>query len=140
MPKDNFIGELLRAKRRIRGWSQELVAEKLDLSQQQYHKYEAGKVIPPVYVMEKLSEIFQISINDFFTKDLKSHDTLYEINKILEDNVIRDGSSHEGAREVLKAYLKYEHELKDVDIPGLLAKLAKLPKDKRDVLINFILG
>lgn len=139
MPKDNFIGELLKAKRRIRGWSQELVAEKLDLSQQQYQKYEAGKVIPPVYIMEKLTGIFQISIDDFFAKDLKVHDTLYEVNKLLEDTVIRDGSSHEGAKEVLKTFLRYQDELKDIDVPNLLSKLAKLPKEDKEILSRFIL-
>lgn len=137
--KENFIGELLKAKRRIRNWSQEHVAEKLDLSQQQYQKYEAGKLIPPMYVLEKLSTIFEIAIDDFFRKDLKAHNTLYEVNKILEDEVIRDGSSNKTGKEVLKMYMKYENELKDIDIPKLLSKLARLSKEERDIIIKFIL-
>jgi transcriptional regulator with XRE-family HTH domain len=137
--KENFIGELLKAKRRIRNWSQEHVAEKLDLSQQQYQKYEAGKLIPPMYVLEKLSTIFEIAIDDFFKKDLKAHNTLSDVNKILEDEVIRDGSTNKEGKEVLRAYMKYETELKGIEVPRLLAKLAKLSKEERDIIVRFIL-
>lgn len=41
--------------------------------------------------------------------------------------------------EILKAYLKHQEKLKDINVAKLLMKLAKLSEEDKDVLINFIL-
>ncbi|MBL0941477.1 MAG: response regulator [Alphaproteobacteria bacterium] len=65
-PIDNFIGQKLRAYRSKLGWTLNDLAEKLEVSYQQVHKYEQGQTKIPASSLYRLSKIFSASPNCFF--------------------------------------------------------------------------
>jgi transcriptional regulator with XRE-family HTH domain len=139
MPKKHAIADLLRAKRRLYGWSQEKVAEKLDMSQQQYRKYEAGLLIPPIPTLEKLSKLFQISICDFFNDDAKVYKTVQDFEALLKDEAGRALVDLPEVKQIIKTYAKNKEKLKDIDIAALLSKIAKSTKTKEAIKV-FVLN
>jgi len=58
MLKDNLI-----MLRNINGYSQEQVAEKIDISRQAYAKWESGATIPDVEKCARLAELYGVSVD-----------------------------------------------------------------------------
>ena len=58
MLKDNLI--LLRS---IYGFSQEAIAEKIDISRQAYAKWESGATVPDIEKCARLSEVYGVTID-----------------------------------------------------------------------------
>jgi CheY-like chemotaxis protein/DNA-binding XRE family transcriptional regulator len=97
---DTYMGQKLRSYREKVGWTLSKLAEKVDVSHQQIHKYEQGLSKLSASMLYKLSLIFQTSPTSFFegfspehtkikdeSNDLLSLSTKEEINLLLiEDN------------------------------------------------------
>ena len=49
--------------RKEKGYSQEEVAKKINISQSNYSKYELGKIEPNIELLIKLADIFNVSID-----------------------------------------------------------------------------
>lgn len=67
--KNNFgyiLGSNIRAERLRRHYTQEKLAELLDMSINYVGKMERGTIIPGAQVIFKLSKILRVDINDFF--------------------------------------------------------------------------
>ena len=67
--KDNFayvLGSNIKAERLRRHFTQDELAEKLDMSINYVGKVERGIIIPSAYVIFKLSKILKVDINDFY--------------------------------------------------------------------------
>lgn len=69
MLKDNVI-----MLRKIAGYSQEEVAEKIDISRQAYAKWEKGESIPDVMRCQKLAELYGISLDSLLNFSFKVGD------------------------------------------------------------------
>lgn len=63
-----ILAEKIVALRKRMGWSQEELAEKLDISRQSVSKWEVGATIPDLDKILKLSELFGVS-TDYLLKD-----------------------------------------------------------------------
>ncbi len=63
-----ILAEKIIALRKRMGWSQEELAEKLDISRQSVSKWEVGATIPDLDKILKMSEIFGVS-TDYLLKD-----------------------------------------------------------------------
>lgn len=138
MPKKNIIPDLLRAKRRLYNLTQEKTAELLDMSQQQYRKYEAGILTPPLPVLEKLSKLFKISICDFFNEDEKVYNTVQDFEALLKDETTSALIDMPEIKQIIKAYIKNKKSLKNLDIPKLLNRIAANPRTK-EAIESFVL-
>jgi transcriptional regulator with XRE-family HTH domain len=64
-----ILGSNIRAERLRRHYTQENLAELLDMSINYIGKLERGVVIPSSYVLFRLSKLLHVDINDFF-KDI----------------------------------------------------------------------
>jgi len=64
-----MIGEKIRKIRTIKGYSQEYVSNKLNMSQAAYSDIENNKTKLNLSRIQELSEIFSIDINDLLTFD-----------------------------------------------------------------------
>lgn len=64
-----MIGERLRWLREQTGHSQKQVAEALGVSQVTYVYYELGKGIPSISELSKLSNLFQVSVDELVKGD-----------------------------------------------------------------------
>ena len=58
MLKDNLV-----MLRKMNGWSQEQVAEKIDISRQAYAKWESGATIPDIDRAARLAEVYGVSLD-----------------------------------------------------------------------------
>lgn len=58
-----MLNENLIMLRNIHGFSQEEVAEKIEISRQAYAKWESGKTIPDIEKCSKLAELYGVTID-----------------------------------------------------------------------------
>lgn len=66
----NKLQSNIRILRDRMGISQEKMAEKLGINRPRYSSYEEYRCEPNISIIIKLSEVFQISIDDLIKKDL----------------------------------------------------------------------
>ena len=57
----------LKALRAERGWSQQELAERLDVSRQSVIAIETGRYDPSLPLAFRIAELFELSIEDIFT-------------------------------------------------------------------------
>lgn len=62
------LSEKIMSLRKQNGWSQEELAQRLDISRQSVSKWESGESIPTLEKLIKISEIFEVS-TDYLLKD-----------------------------------------------------------------------
>ncbi|KAB2332619.1 helix-turn-helix domain-containing protein [Bacillus mesophilum] len=74
------FGEKLKMERKNKGWSQEELAEKLFVSRQSVSKWENGQNYPSIEIIIRLSDLFEISIDEL----LRSDEELTE--KVIKDS------------------------------------------------------
>ncbi len=65
---DLVVCKNIRSMRKMLGMTQQMVADKLNITSQQLHKYEAGFDRISINVMQKLSNIFGCDIADLLPK------------------------------------------------------------------------
>ncbi|ANB56602.1 helix-turn-helix family protein [Anoxybacillus sp. B7M1] len=64
----NFA-EKLKKERKNKGWSQEELAEKLFVSRQSVSKWENGQNYPSIEIIIKLSDLFDVTIDELLRSD-----------------------------------------------------------------------
>ena len=66
--------------RKQKGWSQEQLATKLEVSRQAVYKWEAGISQPEIDKLKKIAKLFEVSFDELLdyeiTVDIKEEDTL----------------------------------------------------------------
>lgn len=88
MSVKKLFGNNLHSYRKLRGFSQEQLAEKLNISVKHLSTMETGKVFASADLIEKLSDILNVSISAlFYTPEEKSFDEsdLCKISLLLEE-------------------------------------------------------
>jgi len=89
------LSEKIMNLRKKNGWSQEELAERLDISRQSVSKWESGESIPTLEKIIKISEIFDVSTDYLLKDDFKeekfdrSESSIY-MNKIEENSYINN--------------------------------------------------
>jgi putative transcriptional regulator len=63
----------LRDLRGERGWSQQHLAERLDVSRQSVNAIETGRYDPSLPLAFKIAELFDLAIEDVFTSPTKEN-------------------------------------------------------------------
>ncbi|TAG02821.1 MAG: helix-turn-helix domain-containing protein [Cytophagia bacterium] len=66
------IGQKIKKLRELRNFSQQYMAEKLEIAQQTYSKMEMGDIDFPISRLKNISDILGIRIVDIFSFDEKS--------------------------------------------------------------------
>jgi transcriptional regulator with XRE-family HTH domain len=66
----SFAGKNLKYLRKLRGWTQEEFANKLNIKRSLVGAYEEERAEPRLEVMETICHLFSISLEDFLFKDL----------------------------------------------------------------------
>jgi len=69
--KSNFmqLGTRIRQLREVKGFSQQVVADYLEMAQSNYHMIESDKTQPKLDILEKLASFYKISIADLISPD-----------------------------------------------------------------------
>ena len=63
-----ILGEKIAQLRRKNGWSQEELADKMEISRQAVSKWESGQTMPDLERILRLSSLFGVTI-DYLLKD-----------------------------------------------------------------------
>jgi transcriptional regulator with XRE-family HTH domain len=92
--KDSVVYRI-RKIRESKDLSQENVADELGISKGAYSKIETGKTDPSISRLYQLAEVFEVSVTEFFEKDIKKVKT--------EDHIPQYGFASKGdIEEVVK--------------------------------------
>ena len=71
-----LFGEKIRQIRRLRGFSQEKLSEKIDISPRHMCTIENGNSLPSIETFVKIAKILNININEFFNINPAINDSL----------------------------------------------------------------
>ena len=80
--------------RKAAGWSQEDLAEKLDISRQAISRWENGTALPDANNIRQLSKLFHVTADYLLNEDYTSDNDipcLKEVNEELDNKKKRDG-------------------------------------------------
>ncbi|GGH80500.1 transcriptional regulator with XRE-family HTH domain [Pullulanibacillus pueri] len=64
-----IFAEKLKKERKDKGWSQDELAEKLFVSRQSVSKWENGQNYPSIEILIKLSDLFNVTIDELLRSD-----------------------------------------------------------------------
>ena len=89
------LSEKIMNLRKKNGWSQEELAERLDISRQSVSKWESGESVPTLEKIIKISEIFDVSTDYLLKDDFKEekfdrNESSIYMNKIEESSYINN--------------------------------------------------
>lgn len=113
------LGEKLKTLREKSGKTQQEIANLLCLNRVTYTQYENNKRIPPLESLKKLSEIYNVTIDELTSNELQTKNETSKISardqrdldKFLQQSeVMFDGELHQlddEGREMLRDALKY---------------------------------
>ncbi len=110
----NKIGKYIAKKRQEKGFTQESLAEKLDISNRSISKWERGICLPDANNMAKLCKLFGISYNEFLSgEDINQKD----YQKFAEQK-LEEFSKIETAQN--KKFLMYENVIGSISTAACL--------------------
>ena len=66
----SMIKENLKYLRKLKGWTQEQLAQQLDIKRSLIGAYEEGRADPPLTNLQKIAELFQMSIDDLINREI----------------------------------------------------------------------
>ena len=85
--KRKLVSENLRfLRKRVMGWTQEELAEKLDIKRSLLGAYEESRAEPRLDILKRASLLFNITLDSLLTQDLSQHKVASFPNEIRERN------------------------------------------------------
>lgn len=60
----NTIGNNIKDQRTFRRWNQQFLADSVNTSRQSVSAYERGESVPDIYLLIRLADLFNISLDD----------------------------------------------------------------------------
>ncbi|MBA2871264.1 transcriptional regulator with XRE-family HTH domain [Anoxybacillus calidus] len=128
MEKMKKLADNLKFLRKQRNWTQEELAQRLNISRSQITKWESGDQLPDLETLEKLSNLYEVSIDYLIGRQFYKKDLLREVNRIYRTNEI-----DEVMLDIID-YLKQNPEMEKT-----IHTLSKLPIKKRKHLETVII-
>jgi transcriptional regulator with XRE-family HTH domain len=114
------LGERLKYLRKQQHWTQEQLAQYLNISRSQISKWENGDLLPDVQSLEKLSNLYNVSVDFLIGKHTSKKELLREVRRWYQtDNI------SEKTIDIID-YLK-----QNPDIEEAIYSLTQLPSKKR---------
>lgn len=92
-----ILAEKIMTLRKKKGWSQEELADKLDISRQSVSKWESGTSVPEIDKIIMLSQLFGVS-TDYLLKEETEEEAFPETEAVSEDSETRIVSMEEAER------------------------------------------
>lgn len=98
------LGHKLKKFRKLRGYTQEDVAKKINKSVEMYKRYEYETSYPPVEVLMEIIEFLNVTPDDLLLDENKKLND----NEILEDIKRLENDEQETVKKVIKAMSLYQ--------------------------------
>lgn len=84
-----MLGDNIRALRKQRGYSQELLAERLSVVRQTVSKWEKGLSVPDAELLQAIADLFEVPVSDLLGEKIDNdEENLSKINEIAEQLAI----------------------------------------------------
>lgn len=100
--KDDAVGKKLRNLREKCGYTQQQIANVLNIDRSTYSYYETGKTNPDISTLIILADVFSVSIEELFGQELKPsvmHDSEYSPVQIDIKNAKKSNHLYELSKE-----------------------------------------
>ncbi len=115
------MGKYIVKLRKEKGWTQQQLAEQLSVSPQAVSKWECGESVPDIDILDKISMIFNVTI-DSIIKNQGSENFVFEfgigilpyIDMSKEDNLIQQVGKYHEMADFPKIRFKDNTELRDM--------------------------
>ncbi|WP_027409232.1 helix-turn-helix domain-containing protein [Anoxybacteroides tepidamans] len=114
------LADHLKYLRKQRNWTQEDVAQYLNISRSQISKWENGEMFPDLQSLAKLSDLYNVSIDFLVGRQTNKQQLLREVNRIYQTDGI-----DEKMLDIID-YLKQNPHIEQA-----IYSLAQLPAKKR---------
>lgn len=108
------LHEIIVLMRKVKGWTQEEMAEQLVMSINGYSKIERGETAISVTKLDKLASIFGVESQDFFNFDGKVILNLVNFNDQSKNKILTQNNAVNCQYELEKAYLLIEQKNKEI--------------------------
>jgi transcriptional regulator with XRE-family HTH domain len=125
------LGERLKYLRKQQHWTQEQLAQYLNISRSQISKWENGDLLPDVQSLQKLSNLYNVSIDFLIGRDSSKKELLREVRRWYQTDDIS-----EKTLDIIN-YLKQNPNIEEA-----IYSLVQLPNKKRkhaEVMISTII-
>lgn len=107
-----MIGSKIRRLRNQRGFSQEYLADILNISQASLSNLESGKTLPDFNLIRSLCDIFEIEVNELFES---KGDIIFQNNEIDKNIAHVEGNvTYEMSEKLIQQYEERISDLKDL--------------------------
>jgi len=111
MARSNIIGENIRIYRELKGYSQDYMAMKLEMSQPGYAKIESGQSSCSVDKLSAIAGILEMDVKDLlYTGErnfIANYDTIHGVNGIVENLYSDNKEVYNKLIEQLKSEIAY---------------------------------
>ena len=134
----NEPNEILRSYRRLKGLTQEKAAELLDVSQQQYQKYERGETNFSVTVLKKICRILEMPPAVFFSEENKNIADRIENELLKYKDIIGILDENPALVDIIKYYRKEPGVFRNINIKKLLSKISLINPGKKKLVVSII--
>ena len=131
------INEKILVLRKKEGFSQESLAEKLNVTRQTISNWELGQTSPDILQARLISKIFKISLDDLTDNQLEV-DVKDNSNNILK-NIIGKKCFLLMSEDYADPYINYNTNVKVLDVSNSFVKIEykKVKKDKKVKIFIF---
>ena len=79
-----MLSENIKTLRKQKGYSQEQLADKLNVVRQTVSKWEKGYSVPDADMLEELADIFEISVGDLLGKEIMTEEETTDIGELVK--------------------------------------------------------
>ena len=83
-----MLNENIKTLRKKKGYSQEMVAEKLNVVRQTVSKWEKGYSVPDAEMLERLAELFEVSVGELLGKPEAEPEQSAELGEVVQQLVL----------------------------------------------------
>ena len=98
-----MLSENIKILRKQKGYSQEQLAEKLNVVRQTVSKWEKGYSVPDADVLEELADIFEVSVGNLLGKEIMTEEETTDIGELVKQLKILNDYFSERVRRKKKA-------------------------------------
>lgn len=83
-----MLSENIKTLRKQKGYSQEMVAEKLNVVRQTVSKWEKGYSVPDAEMLERMAELFEVSVGDLLGKDAPEKQSTPDMEAVVQQLIL----------------------------------------------------
>jgi len=110
------IHDRIKFLRQMKGWTQEEMAHRLDMSVSGYGGIERGEIDAPLSKLEKIASVFEMNLAELFNLNAKNYFHVGNNNTLTNLSQINSLDSTVLQHELEKSHLLLEQQAKEIEL------------------------